>query len=134
MWPKGPTYWVESRVLNVSIPFTWNLPAVRHALMCRDLFWDTAIVGGPAVELMPDYLTGMSWVTIGRDCPGVLQRINPLATRTTEGCTRTCGFCGIGSGKIEGGGIPSPNRLARLASSLRQQSSRCAYRAFRQGD
>jgi hypothetical protein len=105
MWPKGPTTWLEGRTLNVSIPFTWNLPAVRHMLMCRDLFWDTAIVGGPAVELMPDYLAGMGWVTISHDCPGVLQRVNPLATRTTEGCTRTCGFCGIGSGKIEKGGF-----------------------------
>ena len=89
----------------MSIPFTWNLPEVRQNLMCRDLFWDTAIVGGPAVELMPDYLTGMEWVTIGHNSPGVLQRINPLATRTTKGCTRTCGFCGIGVGKIEGGGF-----------------------------
>lgn len=105
MWPKGPTYWIEDRVLNVSVPFTWNLPAVKHHLMCRNLFWDTALVGGPAVELMPGYLTGMEWVAIGHDSPGVLQRVNPLATRTTEGCTRTCGFCGIGTGKIEGGGF-----------------------------
>lgn len=105
MWPKAPTYWIENRVLNVSIPFTWNLPAVRRELQQVGMFWDTAIVGGPAVELMPEQLSGMEWVTISHDCPGVLQRINPLATRTTEGCTRICGFCGIGKGIIEPGGF-----------------------------
>ena len=62
------------------------------------------MVGGPAVELMPDYLAGLEHITIGRHMPGVLQRVNPLATRTTEGCTRSCGFCGVGTGRIEGGG------------------------------
>lgn len=104
-WPRGPTNWIEGRKMRVSIPFTWNLPAVRDMLLQRSFLWDSAEVGGPAVELMPDFFSGMDWVEIGRDCPGILQRINPDATRTTTGCVRRCVFCGIGTGKIEAGGL-----------------------------
>lgn len=105
MWPKGPTYWIEGRTLNVSIPFTWNLPTVKGELSQKCFDWDTAIVGGPAVELIPGYFDGMDHVTEGHESPGVLQRINPEATRTTTGCNRKCKFCGIGTGKIEPGGL-----------------------------
>jgi hypothetical protein len=54
---------------------------------------------------MPDYLAGLSGVTIGGDCPGVLQRVNPQATRTSIGCPNRCGFCAIGKGLIEAGGF-----------------------------
>jgi hypothetical protein len=49
-------------------------------------------VGGPAVELMPDYLKGAE---VGHESDGVLQRINPLATRTTTGCPSKCKFCAV---------------------------------------
>lgn len=104
-WPKKPISWVKDRVLFMSIPFTWDLPSARSALLQRSLFWETAVVGGPAVELMPDYLSGMDHVTTGHDYPGVMQKINPMATRTTTGCVRKCGFCGIGKGLIEPGGL-----------------------------
>ena len=104
-WPKGPMEWIEKRVRYLSVPFTWDLPKAKQDLMQRDFTWDRAVVGGPAVELMPEYLDGMGWVTIGHDMPGVLQRVNPHATRTTLGCIRKCGFCGIGCGKIEAGGF-----------------------------
>ena len=63
------------------------------------------MVGGPAVKLLPEYLAGIPGVTIGNDAPGVLQRINPLATRTTTGCIRHCPFCAIGIGAVESGGL-----------------------------
>lgn len=73
--------------------------------MQKSSLWDSAVVGGPATRLMPDYLVGIKNVTIGNDMPGVLQRINPKATRTTTGCVRSCKFCAIGTGKIEKGGF-----------------------------
>lgn len=105
MWPKGPTRWIEDRTLFVSVPFTWNLPDVRAELLQRDFRWDTARVGGPAVDLLPDYLAGLEHVAVGGEMPGVLQRVNPQATRTTLGCPNKCGFCGIGRGLIEPGGF-----------------------------
>lgn len=101
-WPKGPTYWQEGRLLRVSIPFTWDLPAVLREVTQRNILWDQVEVGGPAVELMPGFFDEIEWVREGHDCPGILQHISPEATRTTVGCTRRCPFCAIGAGRIEG--------------------------------
>jgi len=51
------------------------------------------------VRLMPDYLADVATVDIG-DLAGVLQRVNPQATRTTSGCPNRCKFCAVP--KIEG--------------------------------
>lgn len=104
-WPRGPYSWIDNRVLFMSIPFTWNLPAVRKQLRSFRLGWDTAIVGGPATRLLPNFLEGIPGVVVGLFKEGVLQRINPLATRTTTGCIRHCKFCAIGTGAVESGGL-----------------------------
>lgn len=99
-WPGRAYEWIDGKTIYVSVPFTWELPRVRAMLQQRSLLWDHAVVGGPAVKLMPDYLDNMPDVTIGDDMPGVLQRINPIATRTTLGCPNRCGFCAVN--RIEG--------------------------------
>lgn len=104
-WPKAPYYWREGPTLMVSIPFTWNLPGVYAKLSQASFLWEDAIVGGPAVDLMPDYFMALPWVTVGHEMPGILQRVNPMATRTTTGCPNKCGFCAIGIGKVEPGGF-----------------------------
>jgi len=109
IWPKAPTEWIEDRMLYVSVPFTWNLPAVRARLVQRDFRWDRARVGGPAIDLMPDYLCELPHVEVGGQIEGVLQRVNPRATRTTTGCVCTCHFCGVGRGLIEPGGLVELN-------------------------
>jgi hypothetical protein len=83
--------------LYISIPFTWNLPGIQRQLEQRSFFWDKAIVGGPAVKLIPEFFDGFDFVAVGGDYPGVLQMINPMATRTTTGCTNRCGYCGVPS-------------------------------------
>lgn len=101
-WPRATTYWTERRTLYASVPFTWELPAVRARLSQVSTEWDTAVVGGPAVALMPKYLDGMGWVTIrNRLEGGALRYVNPDATRTTEGCPNHCGFCAIGLKLVE---------------------------------
>jgi hypothetical protein len=104
-WPRGPVSWTEGRTLKISIPFTWNLPAVRRRVAQVSLLHDRVIVGGPALNLMPDFFVGLGHVCVSHDEPNVLQRINPQASRTTLGCIRKCKFCGIGSGLIEAGGL-----------------------------
>ena len=94
MWPKRTFYWHEGDTGYASVPFTWCLPDVKAEIE-QSLFFKTWRVGGPAAALMPDYLAGMEGVTLGGDMPGILQRINPLATRTTVGCPNKCGFCGV---------------------------------------
>ena len=76
-------------MLNISVPFTWCLPNVQKRIAST---WMPVKVGGPAVELMPGYLKGAE---IGHESEGILQRINPLATRTSVGCPSRCKFCAV---------------------------------------
>lgn len=94
-WPKKTVYWIEDRTLYASIPFTWELDDVATRIQQQSFEWDQVVIGGPAVKLVPDVFTHLNYVTIGDDYPGVLQRINPRATRTTLGCVRDCDFCGV---------------------------------------
>jgi hypothetical protein len=89
MWPRREYEWIEGGVLHISVPFTWCLSRVQKRIAST---WMKVKVGGPAVELMYDYLKGAE---IGHESEGVLQRINPLATRTTVGCPSKCKFCAV---------------------------------------
>lgn len=95
-WPKKPTRWIRDRTLFISIPFTWNLPKVKTEISQMSFFWDKVVVGGPAVSLMPDFFNGVEHVSVGPwHALGVLQKVNPLATKTTMGCIRRCEFCAV---------------------------------------
>jgi len=106
-WPKRFIHWTDNNILKISIPFTWELPEVFKFLTGPTLFNKNkqVIVGGPAVYLIPGYFDKISRVSEGKEEIGVLQRIQPLATRTSTGCVRKCKFCAIGIGKVESGGI-----------------------------
>ena len=108
-WPKRPTTWIADRVLYISVPFTWNMPGIRRLLRSSSYLWDNVVIGGPGVYLTlhysPGFLDGIPCVKVGDSYPGVLQRVNPLATRTTTGCLFQCVFCGVGNGVIEPGGF-----------------------------
>ncbi len=99
-WPKDITEWHDGSTGYLSIPFTWLLPKVRRRILQPEMFTSRLIVGGPAVRLMPEFFAGLPNVVIRRNMFGVLQRVNPDATRTTEGCVRRCKFCGVQ--RIEG--------------------------------
>lgn len=94
-WPKRPVYWIENMVLHISIPFTWDLPQVARRFQAKSALWDSALVGGPAVRLMPNYFNGLDFVRVGHTIEGVMQRVNPLATKTSIGCIRHCPFCAV---------------------------------------
>ena len=99
-WPKGSTQWIDGRTLYISVPFTWSMPAVREQCLETSFLYDRIRVGGPAVDLMPGYFDDLPQVRAGGQLPGVLQRVNPDATRTTYGCPNRCSFCAVP--KIEG--------------------------------
>jgi len=107
-WPKRPVYWTERDTLYISVPFTWNMPRIKAQLQSKLNPWKKTLIGGPGAYLTlfhyPEYLAGLP-VEVRGNYPGVLQRINPLATRATTGCVHFCRFCGIGQGIIEPGGF-----------------------------
>jgi hypothetical protein len=98
-WAKQIIHWREEETVNVSVVFTWDLPLARR--LCE---WNTQAgfrvrAGGPAVDLMPQYLSGVAEVG-GQMYPLPLIRHNGDATFTTRGCIRRCDFCAVP--KIEG--------------------------------
>jgi hypothetical protein len=109
VWPKKEFVWYDGGVGYISIPFTWRLPFAKKRIQQGELGVNRWVVGGPAVQLMPEYLSSLSCVEIGEHYQGILQKINPLATRTTVGCPNKCKFCGIGQGRIEAGGFRELN-------------------------
>ncbi len=96
-FPKGPTTWMGAdNTAYYSIPFTWNLPQMAKVFQNVDIFVDRIVVGGPAVRLMPHYFDDTPYVRVDLgDIPGVMQKVNPLATKTSVGCIRKCEFCAV---------------------------------------
>ena len=93
-WSKGIIEHKDKDGLAyLSIPFTWNLPDAYQRAVWLGAEGHDVIAGGPAVDLMPEYLAGVA--RLGVDWPGALQRHNPDATRTSVGCIRHCSFCAV---------------------------------------
>src|SRR3990167_1153619 len=91
-WLKGIAEWIEGDTAFVSVPFTWLLPQAysRCAWLAAQGYHVRA--GGPAVSLLPDYLTVVA------ECGGhvnALPHHNPDATFTSRGCIRQCSFCAV---------------------------------------
>lgn len=96
-WPKRIVDWQQDSTAYLSVPFTWNLPAAYSlCVWYRSQGYDVK-AGGPAVELMPNYLSGVA--DIGGEVDA-LSKHNPNATFTSRGCIRNCQFCAVP--KIEG--------------------------------
>lgn len=97
-WPKKIVEWNSGSTLFLSVVFSWQLPQALTRIQ-QPKFGETEfVVGGPAVKLNPEYLKG--WATYGYDIPGMLQKHNSYATKTSVGCIRNCSFCAVP--KIEG--------------------------------
>ncbi len=95
-WRKGIAAWRMGKALYLSVPFTWLLPEARR--LARE-HHGPVYAGGPAVDLMPGYLSASA--IVGEPCPvPPLAMHNPLATFTTRGCPNRCPFCAVP--RIEG--------------------------------
>lgn len=98
-WSKKPVEWIEDDTAYMSVVFTWDLPQAYSRCAWLNTEGHDVIVGGPAVRLMPEYLSDVA--TIGYTDGSALRRHHPCATRTSTGCVRKCPFCAVPI--IEGG-------------------------------
>ena len=92
IWKSGILMWNDGDSLCMSVVFTWLLPRARS--FAESMRHRRVRIGGPAVDLMPHFLDGCG-AEIGGHYPGVLQKWNRYATRTSLGCPRKCKFCGV---------------------------------------
>ena len=91
-WIKNIAQWTIGRTLYLSIPFTWLLPKAETIAKNHD---GPVVAGGPAVQLLPDFLKG-AVKAVNQPCPiEPLLFHNPLATFTSRGCPNHCGFCAV---------------------------------------
>jgi len=93
MWSKQLVEWTENNTAYLSVVFTWDLPKAHMRAVWLTQEGYHVIAGGPAVKLMPDYLSEVA--EIGDDMDGVLEKHNPDATFTSRGCIRKCKFCAV---------------------------------------
>ena len=100
IWRSGILEWEDGDTICISVVFTWFLPIARKR---ADAMRHRRVrIGGPAVEMavlgqeptLPGFFDGCH-AELGGDYPGVLQRYNRYATRTSLGCGRKCKFCGV---------------------------------------
>lgn len=90
-WKKDVATWKINKTLYISVPFTWLLPKAKGIAISHN---GVVVAGGPAVDLIPDYLNGVA--EIGKESPiPPLSFHNPCATFTTRGCPNSCPFCAV---------------------------------------
>ena len=87
-WTKGILQWRWNRVLYLSVVFTWDLPKAREIAAA---YPRRVVAGGPACELVPDYMAEVAGT--GQLPMSALGLHNSFACRTSRGCPRHCQFC-----------------------------------------
>lgn len=92
-WQKSPLIWREGTTEYISAVFSWDLPTVKKHVRQQTIGVEKRVLGGPAVNIRgSEYFK--DWpVEAVKEYSGVLQRYNPLATRTSRGCPNGCSYC-----------------------------------------
>lgn len=70
-WQGSMVEHSENGTTRLSIPFTWNLPEAYQRAVWLGAMGQRVIAGGPAVNLMPDYLADVA--EVGTTWPDALQ-------------------------------------------------------------
>ncbi len=90
-WLKDIARWKIGSTLYLSVPFTWLLPQARQLALLHS---GPVQAGGPAVQLMPEFLADVA--AVNQPCPVEPLAIhNPFATFTSRGCPNACAFCAV---------------------------------------
>lgn len=93
-WSKQLVEWTEDNATAyLSVVFTWDLPKAYQRAVWLRMEGYNVIAGGPAVDLMPDYLCDVAGCNTHLN--DAIARHNPHATFTTRGCVRRCPFCAV---------------------------------------
>jgi hypothetical protein len=92
-WPKGILEHQTGDTVRLSIPFTWNLRDAYQRAAWHDANGLRVLAGGPAVNLMPDFMAPVA--EVGHHWENAVQYHNPDATFTSRGCVRRCKFCAV---------------------------------------
>lgn len=99
MWSKRFIEWTNGDTAYLSVVFTWDLPQAYQRAVWLGMDGYDVKAGGPAVMLMPEYLSAVAECTVRSPRP-VIHRHNSWATKTSLGCCNACPFCAVP--KIEG--------------------------------
>ena len=99
-WAKKIIAWQDVGRVFISVPFTWYLPQAKRMAAWYRAAGSIVYIGGPAVDLMPEYVNGTAHQVGGELYPLPLKRHNPDATFTSRGCPNQCAFCAVP--RIEG--------------------------------
>lgn len=99
-WAKSIIHWTDNARVFISVAFTWHLPLAKTLASWYKQAGYFVYVGGPAVDLMPDYINGIADQVGGAFNPAPLRKHNPDATFTSRGCIYQCKFCAVP--RIEG--------------------------------
>lgn len=95
-WTKEPLIWREGTTEYISVVFTWQLEKIVARCLQQDLNIKKYVVGGPATKIRPDLVSGLGKdVAVVDNLPGMLQKHNLFATKTSQGCPRNCDFCWV---------------------------------------
>jgi hypothetical protein len=93
-WSKNIAQWRVKNTLYLSIVFTWDLPRAKEIAENPPKGIKKIVAGGPAVNLLPDYLKDVAEIQHETIYPA-LSFHNPMATFTTKGCPNKCSFCAV---------------------------------------
>lgn len=91
-WSKKPVYWETDDAHYYSIVFSWDLWNFLSTIQ-NELDGKRIVIGGPAVEINKSWIP--EWIETPFSPVPMLRRHNGMATRTTIGCIRKCGFCAV---------------------------------------